>query len=518
MKKKNKIRWFLYGLSLFIVLLLLESVNWFAVKFENLDLSVAVYQMLSPLKGTSTSVLTEFCRESLLPAIIWTVIVLACFGYYEFVTQRIYFCIVCTWKRSLSDSLKKFNILLDKRFFAKVKVLAVLSLCGWVIGKFCVLAMKVDLVGYIQALRTSGSFIEEHYVDPETVEVVFPKERRNLILIYMESMENTYASRDVGGGKDVNYIPELTSLALDEGTNFSNTDQLGGTYCISGASWTIAALLTYQTGVPYKLPVERVDDYAEFLPGLTGLGELLEKYGYQNYFMCGSDATFGGRKNLFAQHGNYVIYDYLSAKDDGFIPDDYYEFWGMEDAKLYEYAKEKLDVISKEQKPFNLTLLTVDTHFPNGYVCQNCADIYEEQYANVLACASHQVMEFIEWAKSQEWYDNTTIVIVGDHLSMKDDFWDDVDGFDRRVYNCFYNLPADVIPYQEKQRLFNACDFFPTIVHSLGGKIDGDRLGLGTDLFSECPTLQEEIGTDELNSQLGLYSQFYYDRFVIGEK
>lgn len=94
MKRKNKIRWFLYGLSLFIVLLLLESVNWFAVKFENLDLSVAVYQMLSPLKGTSTSVLTEFCRESLLPAIIWTVIVLACFGYYEFVTQRIYFCIV----------------------------------------------------------------------------------------------------------------------------------------------------------------------------------------------------------------------------------------------------------------------------------------------------------------------------------------------------------------------------------------------------------------------------------------
>ena len=30
--------------------------------------------------------------------------------------------------------------------------------------------------------------------------------------------------------------------------------------------------------------------------------------------------------------------------------------------------------------------------------------------------------------------------------------------------------------------------------------------GLGTDLFSECPTLQEEIGTDELNLQLGLYS------------
>ena len=47
---------------------------------------------------------------------------------------------------------------------------------------------------------------------------------------------------------------------------------VGGRLGGSGASWTIAALLTYQTGVPYKLPVERVDDYVEFLPGLTGLG------------------------------------------------------------------------------------------------------------------------------------------------------------------------------------------------------------------------------------------------------
>ena len=309
----------------------------------------------------------------------------------------------------------------------------------------------------------------------------------------------------------------MTNLAIDEGVNFSNTDQLGGTYCISGASWTIAALLTYQTGVPYKLPVDRVDDYAEFLPGLTGVGELLENNGYQNYFMCGSDAVFGGRKNLFEQHGDYIIYDYLTAKEEGFISEDYYEFWGMEDSKLYEYAKKKLDVISKEQMPFNLTLLTVDTHFPNGYICEECDDTYGEQYANVIACASRQAMNFIEWAKEQEWYETTTIVIVGDHLSMKDDFWDDIDGFDRRIYNCFYNLPSNIFPNKEKQREFNACDFFPTIVASLGAEIEGDRLGLGTNLFSSRLTLQEEIGTEEWNKQLMLYSKFYYDEFVIGE-
>ena len=124
--------------------------------------------------------------------------------------------------------------------------------------------------------------------------------------------------------------------------------------------------------------------------------------------------------------------------------------------------------------------------------------------------------KFIAWANEQEWYDNTTIVIVGDHLSMKDDFWDDIDGFDRRIYNCFYNLPCGISSYRNKQREFNACDFFPTIVCALGAEIEGERLGLGTNLFSELPTLQEELGTDEWSLQLMPYSQFYYDQFVIG--
>lgn len=516
MKRKSRLKWLFWGLMLFVVLLLLESANWFTVKFENLDLSVAVYQMLSPLKGTSTSVIIEFCRECLFPAIIWSVVVIVCFICYDFVTRRLFFQVSCVWKQKLNNSKKTFRLLMDKKFFARAKLLVIVIFCGAVLGKLCTLAVKMDLTGYIRSLQTSTNFIEEYYVAPENVRITFPEKKRNLIMIYMESMENTYASTEVGGGKPVNYIPELTDLALNEGVNFSNTDQLGGTYCISGASWTIAALLTYQTGVPYKLPVDRVDDYAEFLPGLTGLGELLENQGYHNYFMCGSDTVFGGRKNLFEQHGDYTIFDYLTAKEEGFIPENYYEFWGMEDKKLYEYAKEKLDVISKDKEPFNLTLLTVDTHFPNGYICQECDEIYEEQYANAIACASHQVAKFIAWAKEQEWYDNTTIVIVGDHLSMKDDFWDDIDGFDRRIYNCFYNLPSGISSYRNKQREFNACDFFPTIVCALGAEIEGERLGLGTNLFSELPTLQEELGTDEWSLQLMPYSKFYYDQFVIG--
>ena len=44
------------------------------------------------------------------------------------------------------------------------------------------------------------------------------------------------------------------------------------------------------------------------------------------------------------------------------------------------------------------------------------------QYANVMSCASRQVVDFVNWLKAQPFYENTTIVIVGDHLTMDSDF------------------------------------------------------------------------------------------------
>ncbi len=45
-----------------------------------------------------------------------------------------------------------------------------------------------------------------------------------------------------------------------------------------------------------------------------------------------------------------------------------------------------------------VTIMTVDTHFEDGYVCELCRDEFEgNQYANVMACSSRQVANFINW-------------------------------------------------------------------------------------------------------------------------
>lgn len=377
-------------------------------------------------------------------------------------------------------------------------------------------AVEVGVPEYLESVTNASSIFESQYISPDDVAITFPEKKRNLLFIYMESMETTYASTREGGGKPVNYIPELTQLA-EENVFFSDDEDFGGAGYANGTGWTIAALLSSTTGVPYKLPVANdAGEYENFAPGLKGLGEVLLENGYQNYFMCGSDATFAGRKDFYEQHGDYHILDYNSAKEDGFIPVDYKVFWGMEDEKLYEYAKQQLTAIASQSEPFNFTMLTVDTHHPNGYICGLCDDAYENQFENVIACASRQAVQFVDWVSGQEWYENTTIVITGDHRSMKNDFWDDIGDYDRKVYNCFINLPDGLSAVQTTNREFSALDLFPTTLAAIGAEIEGNRLALGTNLFSDEKTLPEEMGFGALNAELILYSDYYYKNFIIG--
>ena len=67
-------------------------------------------------------------------------------------------------------------------------------------------------------------FIDTLYADPGTTKITFPAKKRNLIYIFLESMETTYADKKNGGAFDNNVIPELTELA-EENEDFSGTDQ-----------------------------------------------------------------------------------------------------------------------------------------------------------------------------------------------------------------------------------------------------------------------------------------------------
>lgn len=364
---------------------------------------------------------------------------------------------------------------------------------------------------YLKDQNTESKFIEDEYVDPTDVEVVFPEQKRNLIYIFLESMETTYSDVDDGGAFDENVIPELTEIAQTN-EDFSGADpKLNGGYSLAGTTWTMGAMFAQTSGLPLNISISAndMDTQDSFFPGVTTLGDILSDAGYTQTLVIGSEAQFGGRKLYFQEHGNYEMEDYSYAIENGLIPSDYKVWWGYEDQKLFEFAKEKLLQLSQGDEPFNLTMLTVDTHFEDGYVCEQCPTEYDTQYSNVMACSSRQVGEFLKWIQQQDFYENTTIVISGDHPTMDSDYCAEIDqegNYDRRVFTAYINAAAYAQDQQE--RTYSTFDNFPTTLAALGVQIDGDRLGLGTNLFSGTKTLLEEFGNSKVNAELKKKSEF----------
>lgn len=360
---------------------------------------------------------------------------------------------------------------------------------------------------YLDDYMNPSTVYEKNYVDPSSLTYTFPTQKRNLIYIYLESMETSYDDKEHGGAMDISLIPELSNLATD----YTTFNKGKGYEVLSSNGWTVASLVASTSGANLKTPIKQDNTEIEyqFMDGAYTLGEILEKEGYNQVFMCGSDGRFAQRNLYFSQHGNYKMVDYYYAKDHDYFPKDYHVWWGYEDNKLFDYAKNEILELSKKDEPFNFTMLTVDTHFFNGWLCEDCPRHYRDQYSDVIRCSSKKVSEFIDWIKKQDFYKNTTIVITGDHLTM-DDEWalnHCGDSYKRKAYYSILNSPAE--KKENRERELCAFDFYPTTLTALGIQYDGDRVGLGTDLYSTTPTLVEEMGPDKLDKELKRFSRYY---------
>lgn len=466
----------------FLAILLHEAANWMLATWTNLSMEELVAQMKTPIQGTSHEVLWDFV-ETCVPAAVMAV-----------------FFVVIVIALARRTKITKWV----------VQIGAVAGSMALIVSSAQMVWNELDVGEYLENQKTESHFIEDNYANPNQIQIRFPEQKRNLIYIFMESMETTYASKDVGGGLDFNCIPELTQLAM-ENVNFSGTEQLGGIYPTDGSTWTMGAMVAQTSGLPLKLNLraENVSEDIEVLPKAKTIGDILGEQGYRQEVMFGSEGEFAGRKQYFEKHGGYEVLDYKYAAENGWLPSpDYRVWWGYEDEKLFEFAKVRLNELGNGQQPFNFTMLTVDTHFEDGYPCRLCQDLYGEQYANVMACSSRQLVEFIRWIQQQPFYENTTIVLVGDHLTMDSDFCANVSPeYQRGVLNIFVNAP--VMAVNTKNRIASTMDMFPTTIAALGGEIEGDRLGLGTNLFSGRPTLAEELGMDQLNAEVRKNSLFY---------
>ena len=350
--------------------------------------------------------------------------------------------------------------------------------------------------------RCNSQLYLSEYVFPDSVKIEMPERKRNLIYIMMESMETNF--------KD--YTPEINRLSK-ENISFSP-----GGVDLAMTTWTMAAQVAKMCGIPLNVPqnMENNDFINSFLPNVKCLPDILAEYGYKQVYVQGSDGTFASKRQFWNQHHVDEFHDFPYYTKKNVVGKEKEIFWGVTDKTLYGLIQEELKELANDSaKPFALYAMTVNTHFPDGYLSEGCEISENEvsQFPSVLRCSSRMLDSFLKWVKDQDWYENTTIVVAGDHSWVK---FNDVMGIPKSepLYWINFFVNSQAIP-PKQNRKFGSFDMFPSVLEALGVTISGHRLGLGTSVFSAENTLLEKMHIDTLNAKIREKS-YQYDYFMNG--
>jgi phosphoglycerol transferase len=350
------------------------------------------------------------------------------------------------------------------------------------------------------ASNFGADYFSSHYIAPEKITLLSDKPK-NLVLIYVESLEAGYADK---GRFGTDLLSDIEGLG---GISFQHYSPAPGT------GWTIAAIIATQCGIPLKVVLAAHDgnsqgnDIKSFLPNATCLGDILASKGYQNIFMGGASLDFAGKGTFLHDHGYQNMYGREEWIKQGAETSNM-NGWGLYDDDLFSNAKIKLQELHKTKQPFNLTVLTVDTHHPSGNFSKSCLKSGAKEFVDIVKCSSNQVAHLVRYMKKNDYLKDTNVVILGDHLAMVNPAWDQLNaGSGRFIFNSFVSAAPpkknreDIVPF----------DLFPSILEFIGIEVQGDRLGLGFSGFYDSKLQPPPDRIAQMEQSLLNSSSAYFD-------
>jgi len=217
---RAKIKNVIFFILVLLISIVLVGTRYYTVNYANQDFDQIMYYLLNGIESTAPSMTNAIIADCLGPIVIVLGIV------YLLTIKRTRANIVCRLRiKNKNINIKLFPI----GFISKHKKLFVSVMCVFAIIYF-VLGFGID--EYIKNRMQKTDIYDNYYINGKTVNIEFPEEKRNLIIIISESMENTVCSVQNGGAWEYSIIPELENLALQY-TNFSHNEKIGGAYPVN---------------------------------------------------------------------------------------------------------------------------------------------------------------------------------------------------------------------------------------------------------------------------------------------
>lgn len=341
-----------------------------------------------------------------------------------------------------------------------------------------VVVWQIRIIPYYYYQNTTGTLYEKYYKAPVITAADFPVQKRNLLLLYLESVENNFADASLYGK---NLLPRLSETAR-------NNPRFDGYNFLYGTNYTKAALVAGHCGIPYRSPTPTMETVNSHLKNIRCLSDILADNGYETWFAKSADHSFAYTDIFYQLHSYRNIIDrtvLTAGMSPAEIEKNKSSYNGLSDKLLLNHIS-ALFSTQKVREPFLMTVFTVDTHAPGTVLPYNCPKIFGDIRDNIL-CTDNNVAEFITEFQKTPYWQNTTVVIVGDHPMFKALQTQQRKKYRRGIYNVFLNLP-DGLSYNPRKE-FTALDLAPTYLELLGIKLPEHAFGLGRSLFSDVPSL-----------------------------
>ncbi|AGE64135.1 LTA synthase family protein [Bacillus subtilis] len=340
-----------------------------------------------------------------------------------------------------------------------------------------------------RALADSNSLTEiENYVTANAKDAnkrLFGAAKgRNVILVSLESTQSFVINEKLNGEEITPFLNDF----IKQSYNFNNVYHQTGQGKTSDSEFIVDNSL-YPLGRGAVFFTNAGNQY-------MAAPEILKNSGYYSAVLHANNKSFWNRDLMYDSFGNDSFFD-INSYD---VTDENSVGWGLKDKEFFEQSSE---LMKNLPQPFYSRLITLTNHFPFDLDEEDqLIDEYDSssqtlnKYFPTVRYQDEALKRFIEKLKEDGLYDNSVIVLYGDHYGISENHNEAMGQF----------LGKEITPFEEVQlqkvplviHIPGITDKKPQTIETVGGQIDirptlmnllgidtKDQIQFGNDLLSD---------------------------------
>lgn len=307
---------------------------------------------------------------------------------------------------------------------------------------------------------------------------------KNIIVVSMESLQNFVINEDMNG--------EVITPFLNELTNDSDTMYFSNFYHQTGLGKTSDSEFIVENSL-YPLGGGAVF-FTHSGNTFNSLSNRLGENGYHTSVMHANNKSFWNRDMMYQSLGIDTFYDLDSYT----IGEGQAVNWGMKDIPFFEQSAA---ILAEEKQPFFTRMITLTNHYP--FTLDEEDKMIPEytsnsgtlnRYFQTVRYMDESLRVFFDELKEQGLYEDSIIVMYGDHYGISDNHNKAMSQFLGEEVTPYTSAKLQEVPLfihipdsgvgGERTDIAGQIDLRPTILHMAGIDTSKD-IQLGTDIFAE---------------------------------